>query len=399
MATARPFSRNLGANIPGTVQIGQIAVGYPTAGFEATGLKWWNGPDEDLGYVIGTHDLTGRDGADGTPANIRFWRTNGKTDAALIELANAILGASYTTVAEAEAGLANAGLWSSYSENNGGNGGTNYNVGDYLFATSYTPAPGDGNITFPAHPITSGPGFGATNPNLVGSSDDSNSYQLFINSRDASGNDRSSVLDQLIGNAGTLTLTQGSNSVTYSFTNQAFRTGYPDTVGQELVYLYDSQFPVNGTTSPAGSLTVVSNATGDFNTIDPVTVAITIDNGNSGTPTSTKIYWTAGDPSQSGQFSASMQNQNNLMMATNFTVNQIGLDAAGTTTTNHASFITGLAAGTTLVVKSTQYPSNTATYEVTSTYSAGANTYNIAVTYVSGSGNVFVDLWEFEFIS
>jgi len=29
-----------------------LAVGYPTSGFDATGLQWWNGPDEELGYVI-----------------------------------------------------------------------------------------------------------------------------------------------------------------------------------------------------------------------------------------------------------------------------------------------------------------------------------------------------------
>jgi hypothetical protein len=52
MATARPFAYNTGAGITGTVQFGYLAVGTPTAGFSATGLQWWNGPDEDLGYVI-----------------------------------------------------------------------------------------------------------------------------------------------------------------------------------------------------------------------------------------------------------------------------------------------------------------------------------------------------------
>jgi hypothetical protein len=32
--------------------VGGLAVGTPTDGFAATGLQWWNGPDEDLGYVI-----------------------------------------------------------------------------------------------------------------------------------------------------------------------------------------------------------------------------------------------------------------------------------------------------------------------------------------------------------
>ena len=54
MATARPFAYNPGATgpIPGTEQVGSLAVGTPANGFAATGLQWWNGPDEDLGYVI-----------------------------------------------------------------------------------------------------------------------------------------------------------------------------------------------------------------------------------------------------------------------------------------------------------------------------------------------------------
>jgi hypothetical protein len=50
MSTTRPFSYNTGSTIPGTIQVGDLAVGYPTSGF--TGMEWWNGPDEDLGYVI-----------------------------------------------------------------------------------------------------------------------------------------------------------------------------------------------------------------------------------------------------------------------------------------------------------------------------------------------------------
>ena len=50
MATIRPFSYNTGSPIAGTIQVGDLAVGYPTTGY--TGMEWWNGPDEDLGYVI-----------------------------------------------------------------------------------------------------------------------------------------------------------------------------------------------------------------------------------------------------------------------------------------------------------------------------------------------------------
>ena len=52
MATSRPFAYNTGSTITGTEQLGSIAIGYPTSGFTSTGLRWWSGPDEDLGYVI-----------------------------------------------------------------------------------------------------------------------------------------------------------------------------------------------------------------------------------------------------------------------------------------------------------------------------------------------------------
>ena len=50
MSTTRPFAYNTGSPIGGTIQVGDLAVGFPTSGF--TGIDWWNGPDEDLGYVI-----------------------------------------------------------------------------------------------------------------------------------------------------------------------------------------------------------------------------------------------------------------------------------------------------------------------------------------------------------
>lgn len=52
MATSRPFAYNTGSPISGTDQVGDLAIGTPAAGFESTGLEWWNGPDEELGYVI-----------------------------------------------------------------------------------------------------------------------------------------------------------------------------------------------------------------------------------------------------------------------------------------------------------------------------------------------------------
>lgn len=47
MATTRPFTYNPTLTpISGTEQVGDLAIGYPTSGFESTGLQWWNGPDQ-----------------------------------------------------------------------------------------------------------------------------------------------------------------------------------------------------------------------------------------------------------------------------------------------------------------------------------------------------------------
>lgn len=54
MATTRPFAYNTGSSINGTNQIGDLAIGVDPEDYSKNpgGVKWWNGPDEDLGYVI-----------------------------------------------------------------------------------------------------------------------------------------------------------------------------------------------------------------------------------------------------------------------------------------------------------------------------------------------------------
>ena len=50
---SRPFAYNTGGAIPGTIQVGDLAVGTPTNGFPATALNWWNGPSESgPGWII-----------------------------------------------------------------------------------------------------------------------------------------------------------------------------------------------------------------------------------------------------------------------------------------------------------------------------------------------------------
>ena len=59
MSFARPFAYNPippNSLISGTTQVGDLAVGFPLTGFTNT-PQYWNGPDEDLGYVIAAETL------------------------------------------------------------------------------------------------------------------------------------------------------------------------------------------------------------------------------------------------------------------------------------------------------------------------------------------------------
>jgi hypothetical protein len=121
MATSRPFAYNTGSTITGTEQLGSIAIGYPTSGFTSTGLRWWSGPDEDLGYVIAHTVPSGtQPNPVGVPAYIGFWRTPSKTDNNFISLSQYVSSFTGTPQTFASASAAKtwlnlAGYWTSYS--------------------------------------------------------------------------------------------------------------------------------------------------------------------------------------------------------------------------------------------------------------------------------------------
>ena len=116
MATARPFAYNTGSPIAGTQQVGNLAVGTPTSGFESTGLKWWNGPDEEVGYVITHQSPSGQPGGDGTTAFLGFWRTNSISDAEFIQLAQYVSNYTqvFSTASDAKTWLNANGYWTSW---------------------------------------------------------------------------------------------------------------------------------------------------------------------------------------------------------------------------------------------------------------------------------------------
>ena len=118
MATARPFAYNTGAPISGTDQVGSLAVGTPTVGFDATGLEWWNGPDEELGYVISepVPSDTQPTPIIGVSGSVGFFRSDALTEISFVNLTNQLFFQSFLTGDQCKAYLNTNGYWTSWGE-------------------------------------------------------------------------------------------------------------------------------------------------------------------------------------------------------------------------------------------------------------------------------------------
>jgi hypothetical protein len=149
MPTSRPFAYNPGSQISGTQQFGSIAVGTPTSGVTGN-PKWWNGPDEDLGYVI-AQSVSGntQPAPGGATASIGFFRSTALTESSFISIAQAVAGnQTFASGNAAYTWLTGNSYWASWVPYSAGvfkttySGYFNDNVG--FFATA-TPASIGGN--------------------------------------------------------------------------------------------------------------------------------------------------------------------------------------------------------------------------------------------------------------
>ena len=114
--TSRPFAYNTGSTISGTTQVGTLAVGTPVNGFSETKLIWWNGPNENLGYVIANSVPKN---TQPTPiqhvyASVGFFRTNGLSEMSFAALASKILNMDLRTGNDASYQLTRNGFWNSW---------------------------------------------------------------------------------------------------------------------------------------------------------------------------------------------------------------------------------------------------------------------------------------------
>lgn len=118
MSTSRPFAYNPGSLISGTDQYGNLAVGVQNEPYADNygGVVWWEGPDEDLGYVIAQ---TVPDNSQPTPnpfvfASVGFYRSELLNESTFISVANSVSGQIFTTGDQAAAWLVNNGYWTSW---------------------------------------------------------------------------------------------------------------------------------------------------------------------------------------------------------------------------------------------------------------------------------------------
>jgi hypothetical protein len=148
MAFARQFAYNPGSPISGTTQVGNLSVGTPFSGF--TNLpQFWNGPDEELGYVIAApvSGNTQPTPLSGISASVGFYRTETFDNTEFINLAGIVSNEygdpqTFLTALDASTWLTSNGFWNSYSDVviNG--------LTLQLDASNNTSYPGSGNIWY-----------------------------------------------------------------------------------------------------------------------------------------------------------------------------------------------------------------------------------------------------------
>lgn len=113
---ARPFAYTPGSNVPGTDKVGDISYGHPTSGFEGSEFEWWNGPDEELGYIIAKSISNDSQPTpvSGVTASVGFNRSEFKTEASFIELVNNVFNETFIDGNSAKSWLTANGHWTSY---------------------------------------------------------------------------------------------------------------------------------------------------------------------------------------------------------------------------------------------------------------------------------------------
>jgi hypothetical protein len=315
MATTRPFAYNTGSTIDGTTQIGNIAIGVSEQDYSLNpgGVKWWMGPDEDLGYVIANVVQTGDHP---TPVEvdsyINFWRSTDLTDQSLLDLLNVLPITNgvppFGNVNDAKTWLNDNGHFTSYGE------GAPPPTPTPTPTVTVTPTPTPTNTVTPTNTPTNTPtstptptptptlgetptGYsfnlvaspynfpssgntimndpignvsGSTEINLLGSL----GTGIYFNKIDSGSVDRMSYFSGFTGHSITITLTQNGSTAIYSGDTNSFKfwtTNYGDEG-----FVFGTNIGVPPTNIPSGVATLIQSAPTPWVIGDPVYVSLEI---------------------------------------------------------------------------------------------------------------------------
>ena len=111
---SRLYGYNSGAPVSGASQSGNLAISNDSRG--GGSVQWFNGPNEDLGYVICRPNTSGNQpNPDNVPAYIRFSRSKLKTDQSFINLVNSKFGQNFTAIMDATNWLDSSGYFHTYT--------------------------------------------------------------------------------------------------------------------------------------------------------------------------------------------------------------------------------------------------------------------------------------------
>ena len=266
MSTSRPFAYNTGSPIAGTQQLGSIAYGVPSGGYVSTGLAWWEGPDEDLGYVIAYPVPSGTQPTPDFQNNgfLGFFRSAALTEQSFIDLADVIAGPSgggpFASANNAKSWLNSNGYWTSFGT---GTGGTGFGFNLVQFPYNF---PSAGNSIMNQ---TGGATSGGQDPNgLTG-----NGRGFYFNMIDNTGTDRSSYYSTFLGQNVTITLSQNGNTAVYTGNTGAFKQW---TSAGATGYVFGTGVGVPPSGTPSGTATLVQSSPSQFSFGSPVYVTLSL---------------------------------------------------------------------------------------------------------------------------
>lgn len=118
MATTRLFAYNTGSTIPDTEEVGYLAISNSNDRYDLDygGVKWWMGPDEDLGYVIAKSvpNNTNTTQITGLFASVDFYRSKDFNESSFLFFANKAAGQTFTSGNDASEYLTNNGFWNNW---------------------------------------------------------------------------------------------------------------------------------------------------------------------------------------------------------------------------------------------------------------------------------------------